>query len=125
MQIKTYGIALLMAALPFAAMAQSAVPQSQDPARAEAREKVRAACAADVQKFCATVERGKGAMRECLQANETQLSDACKSARAERAAARAAREKLTTDWSGGQGEPCSPWPFVFHGLRKPKGLVSR
>lgn len=93
MQIKTYGIALLMAALPFTAMAQSAAPQSQDPARAEAREKVRAACAADVQKFCATIERAKGAMRECLQANESQLSDACKSARAERAAARAAREK--------------------------------
>ena len=36
---------------------------------------MRAACAADVQKFCANIERAKGAMRACLEAHETQLSD--------------------------------------------------
>jgi hypothetical protein len=56
------------------------------------RERVRAACAGDVQKFCANIERGKGAIRGCLQAHEPELSTSCKAARAERAAARA-REK--------------------------------
>ena len=75
-----------LAALPMTALAQSATP---DPAKEETREKLRAACAADVQKFCANIERAKGAMRACLEAHETQLSDSCKAARAERAAARA------------------------------------
>ncbi len=57
--------------------------------RAEARAKVRAACAADLQKFCANVERGKGAMRACLEEHQTNLSAECTAARAERAAARA------------------------------------
>jgi hypothetical protein len=86
MQLKTCGLALALAVLPMAAMAQSAAPEL---AREEARAKYRAACAADVQKFCASIERAKGAMRACLTAHETELSDACKAARAERAAARA------------------------------------
>lgn len=90
MRIKTYGIALLLTVLPLTAMAQGVAPQSPETsARSEMRAKVRAACAADVQKFCATVERGKGAMRDCMRTNEQQLSDACKSARTERAATRA------------------------------------
>ena len=86
MPIKACGVALVLALVPGAASAQSAAPQT---AASEARVRVRAACAADVQKFCANVERAKGAMRGCLQANETQLSEGCKAARAERAAARA------------------------------------
>ena len=86
MPIKACGVALVLALVPVAASAQSAAPQT---AASEARERVRAACAADVQKFCANVERAKGAMRGCLHANETQLSEGCKAARAERAAARA------------------------------------
>jgi hypothetical protein len=42
-----------------------------------------------VQKFCANIERAKGAMRSRLEAHDAQLSDGCKAARAERAAARA------------------------------------
>lgn len=72
--------------LPVTAFAQNAAPQSAAP---EAREKIRTACAADVQKFCANIERAKGAMRSCLGSYEMQLSDGCKAARAERAAARA------------------------------------
>ena len=86
MPIKAYGFALALAFVPAAAFAQTAAPQTAAP---EARERVRAACAADVQKYCANVERAKGAMRGCLEAHETQLSDGCKAARAERAAARA------------------------------------
>ena len=47
----------------------------------ETRSSVRTACALDIQKFCADVERGKG-MRSCLQANAAQLSDGCKAAAA-------------------------------------------
>jgi Cysteine rich repeat len=85
MNLKTCGIALTLAALPILALAQTAAP---DPAKEEARAKFRAACSADVQKFCANVERAKGAMRSCLEAHQTQLSEPCKAARAERDAAR-------------------------------------
>jgi hypothetical protein len=51
-------------------------------AKSEGREKTRTACAADVQKFCPNVERGKDAMRACLQANAAQLSEPCKAASA-------------------------------------------
>ena len=50
-------------------------------AKEEARASFRTACASDIQKFCADVERGKG-MRACLQANAAQLSDDCKAAAA-------------------------------------------
>jgi hypothetical protein len=79
---------LLLAALPVSALAQSA-SQPASEARSEARAKVRAACAGDVQKFCANIERARGAMRTCLQSHDAQLSAACKAARAEREAARA------------------------------------
>jgi hypothetical protein len=86
MHLKTCGIVLALAVLPMAALAQTATP---DQAKQEARAKYRAACATDVEKLCANVERAKGALRACLTAHETQLSDACKAARTERAAARA------------------------------------
>jgi len=90
MHLKAYGVAFALAFVPVTAFAQSAAPSATPQTAApEAREKVRAACAADVQKLCANVERAKGAMRSCLEAHQTQLSDGCKAARAERAAARA------------------------------------
>jgi hypothetical protein len=84
-QSKAFCIALALALLPAAALAEGAGPQTQF----EARAKVREACAADAQRFCANVERGKGAMRTCLQAHETQLSEGCRAARSARDAARA------------------------------------
>ena len=86
MNLKTCGALLMLASLPVTALAQSTTP---DATKEEARAKFRAACAADAQKFCANVERAKGAMRACLTSHETQLSDNCKAAREERAAARA------------------------------------
>jgi hypothetical protein len=83
----TFMLALAPAlAISVPAWAQGASPQSAAP---EMREKVRAACAADVAKYCADIERAKGAMRGCMEAHDAQLSDGCKAARAERAAARA------------------------------------
>jgi len=79
--------ALVLLLLPAAALAQTpAAPAS--PLVTEARGKVRVACAADVQKYCPNIERGKGERRACLQAHETELSDSCRTARAERAAAK-------------------------------------
>src|SRR5262245_22841783 len=44
------------------------------------------ACGDDIQKFCAKIEKGKGQMRTCLDSHAAELSDACKTARAEHAA---------------------------------------
>ncbi|KAB2915303.1 MAG: efflux RND transporter periplasmic adaptor subunit [Hyphomicrobiaceae bacterium] len=49
-------------------------------AKTDARASIRAACAADMQKFCAEVERS--GMRACLQANAARLSEGCKAAAA-------------------------------------------
>jgi multidrug efflux system membrane fusion protein len=51
-------------------------------AKAQGGGNVRVACAADVAKLCANVERTKEAMRACLQANAGQLSDGCRAATA-------------------------------------------
>lgn len=45
--------------------------------------------ATDIQKYCASIERAKGAMRACLGQNQANLSAECNTARAERAAMRA------------------------------------
>jgi hypothetical protein len=90
MNFKAYGAAILLAGLPLGALAVAQTATQPSPAVSELREKVRAACAQDVQKFCANVERGKGGgMSECMQTNEANLSPNCKAARAERSAARA------------------------------------
>jgi hypothetical protein len=99
MHRSTLAAAVAITLIPFAALAQSTAPKA--PATAaptaaapatdaqEARSKVRTACAADIQKFCASIERAKGAMRSCLEAHEKDLTATCKAARAERAAERA------------------------------------
>jgi len=67
---------------PAAAAEPAKAGASAAPAKSEGREKTRTACAADLQKFCPSVERGKDAMRACLQANAAQLSEPCKAASA-------------------------------------------
>lgn len=48
---------------------------------ADARPSLRASCAGDVQKFCASVaDGGRSAIRDCLRANADKLSEACRSA---------------------------------------------
>jgi len=84
----TLGAAFILALLPAVALAQSATPPAPSSERTEARAKVRTACAADIQKFCANIERAKGAMRACLDQNQASLSSECGAARAERAATR-------------------------------------
>jgi hypothetical protein len=84
----TLGAVFILALLPAVALAQSATPPAPSVERTEARAKVRTSCAADIQKFCASIERAKGAMRACLDQNQASLSAECSAARAERAAAK-------------------------------------
>jgi hypothetical protein len=91
----TVGAALLLMALPLAALAQTAAPPvpppaaaapppaSPSPALREARMKMRAACAGDMQKFCANVARGNGARQSCMRAHRAELTPACQAARSE------------------------------------------
>jgi Cysteine rich repeat len=88
MSKKTLSAALILTLLPAVALAQSATPPTASVERSEARAKVRTSCAADIQKYCASIERAKGAMRACLDQNQASLSAECSAARAERAAAR-------------------------------------
>ncbi|GBF50761.1 hypothetical protein LPTSP4_22880 [Leptospira ryugenii] len=41
------------------------------------------ACKADIEKFCASVEKGEGRIIKCLKENEASLSEACLAKRAE------------------------------------------
>lgn len=73
--------AAAFAADPAPAPADSAATATQAPEGGKRRK----ACGDDVQKFCANVEKGKGQMRACLDSHATELSDPCKTARAEHA----------------------------------------
>ncbi len=56
--------------------------EARPSAKAQGGGNVRVACAADVAKLCANVERTLDAVRACLQANAAQLSDGCREATA-------------------------------------------
>lgn len=100
-------VSVLMAG---AALAQSAAPAATVPAENGARAGM-AACRADMQTLCASVERGKGKKMACLVENRAKASAECQAAMdgiqarmAERAAKkdgkgarRAAREACKAD----------------------------
>ena len=73
----------LMLAAPAVALAEDATPGA---APAPATGKHWAACETELAKFCATVEKGKGLMRACLESHTSELSDGCKTSLAEHAA---------------------------------------
>ena len=81
-------VALLLYGSSVAVLAQGAAPEVT-----EARAKVRTACAGDIQKHCANIEKAKGAMRTCLDQHQASLSTECTGARAERAALRSKAPK--------------------------------
>lgn len=72
-------------ATPAPAPAATPAPAVQSLPADGAIGKFRQACAADVQKFCATAEKGRGKMRACLDSHAADLSAPCQTARAERA----------------------------------------
>ena len=89
---------LCLAALPAFAQTAAPAPSAAAPNATEARPadpvaKARwQACQGDVQKLCGTVDRSvKGVMKVCLESHASELSDGCKSARAEPAAEAAAK----------------------------------
>ena len=65
----------LVAALAILASGSTAIA-ADDP--------VQQACAADVQKFCASVQPGGGAIQRCMRQHAFSLSRACRSAAAHR-----------------------------------------
>jgi hypothetical protein len=81
------GAAVVAIALPLAALAQTA-PEPPSPTLVAARAKMRAACAGDVQKFCAEVQRGNGGLQSCMREHRAELSAECQSARADPRAVR-------------------------------------
>jgi hypothetical protein len=52
-----------------------------------------AACQAEITKFCASIEKGKGKIRACLNEHTADLSDGCKTSMAEHAAKAKEKEK--------------------------------
>jgi len=83
------------------------------------------ACAEDRAKFCAGVEKGKGRIAECLQKNESQLSEKCKK-RVERRKQR--KEKRQAELQAACGSDisslCSGEERPVKCLRKNKEKVS-
>ncbi len=67
-------VALMVTGLAFA----EGKPPAGKAINAKRAEAKKGPCAADVQKFCAQVEKKKGDVRKCLKENEAKLSDACK-----------------------------------------------
>ena len=63
---------------PQVALAQTAAPADAPSAKGK--------CAAEVQKFCATVQKGKGLIHACLEAHSSELSEGCKTSMAEHTA---------------------------------------
>lgn len=51
------------------------------------------ACQAEIQKFCSSIEKGKGKLRACLTEHTADLSDGCKTSMAEHAAKAKEKEK--------------------------------
>lgn len=98
MRHSAIGALALLTLFSPAALAQNAVtpptaaPSAPSPSLKVARAKMRAACAADLQKFCAGVERGNGALRQCLRTHRAELSSDCISARAGLRSLRAAEK---------------------------------
>ncbi len=73
-------------------------PPAPGASPADRAAKMRAACADDMKRFCANVERSRSAIRACLEANTAQLSEACKTAAAEAVArGKRARESSSTE----------------------------
>src|SRR6516164_7166407 len=68
-----------------AAFSQPEGGQGQGPGQGGGRGgAMRAACQADMQKFCADVQPGqRGARMQCMQAHQNELSDQCKAAMAQ------------------------------------------
>src|SRR5262249_47633305 len=97
------GAVLLLSLLSPGALAQSptappvAAPNMPTATVQAARASMRAACAGDVQKFCAGAERGNGGLRDCLRSHRAELSSDCNAARASLRSLRSAAKAKDKD----------------------------
>lgn len=66
---------------------------------------VRAACAADVKKFCAGVQPGKGRVRACITEHRDALSEGCRGALQQVRAHRPPPQKPGAQGAPGQAAP--------------------
>ena len=92
--MKSYiALAACLMLAPFAALAAEDAAKTETPKDAAKTEaphdaaehaKRWAACAPEVQKFCANIEQGKGKTHTCLEGHAAELSDACKTRMAEK-----------------------------------------
>jgi hypothetical protein len=76
--LKRLLVTAAMCLMPLMVLAQTTEPPKAG------KGELRAACSADIQKFCANTERGKGQTRGCLESHTAELADACKAAMAAR-----------------------------------------
>jgi curli biogenesis system outer membrane secretion channel CsgG len=90
---KSLIVLAMLCLAPLAAFAEEPAPPTAAPAQASegstpspAKGKRWQACAAELEKFCSTVEKGKGLKRACLESHSAELSEGCKTSLAERAA---------------------------------------
>jgi hypothetical protein len=60
---------------------------------------VKNACTDDIAKFCKDVKPGGGAIMECLEAHESELSDACKEYEAKMEGTRVERKEEVRVWT--------------------------
>jgi|HubBroStandDraft_3_1064219.scaffolds.fasta_scaffold05397_4 hypothetical protein len=98
--MKTWVFALAAAALTVTCCAQA--QNAPDPA--PAGQGVRAACAADFNKFCSDVQPGGGRIRACIAEHKDDLSPGC------RDALQQARAHRPQPDAGGQQTPSAPPP---------------
>lgn len=79
---------LLAAFIASPTIALAAETDTPAPAAQSGGHKRWAACADDLNKFCADIEKGKGKKRACLDAHAAELSDTCKQSMAEHASSK-------------------------------------
>jgi hypothetical protein len=77
MRLVTLGTSL---AIPSLASAQTTPPPAPPEEGHGAFTKVREACHDDVERLCHDVKPGRGQIRECLKAHESELSTGCRAA---------------------------------------------
>lgn len=70
----------------------------------EAREKMQAACKADLEKHCKDVEPGEGRIGKCLKEHKDDLSDTCKAEMKEKREAMKAKRKAHRKSKGADNE---------------------
>lgn len=90
MTMRTAIALTLLCLVPAAALAETAASPAEPQATENSspttgKGKRWQACAAELEKFCSTVEKGKGLKRACLESHSTELSDGCKTSLAQHA----------------------------------------